>query len=140
MAFVHSQRNPVSEAQDIWALGVMAFEAFTNTTAIGRFSSKEHVAGLASGQKEYPWEEFVSGGASNASDHSEGSFASAHGATDISRQMSAGERTRWARKTFLRSRARPVLEACLQRDSTKRPSAAQLLRMIDSIGAATVAR
>jgi hypothetical protein len=116
----------------------MAFEAFTNTTAIGRFSSKEHVIALARGEKDYPWEEFVSVGASNASEYSEGGAASVH-ASDDGSESAASDRARAARKTFLRSRARPAVEACLQRDPAKRPSAAQLLRMIDSLGAATVA-
>ena len=43
-------------AQDVWALGVMVFEAFTRKPAVDPFGGVEGCVALARGEKQYPWE------------------------------------------------------------------------------------
>ena len=44
-------------AQDIWALGIMVFEAFTRKPAVDPFGGPDGCKALARGEKQYPWEE-----------------------------------------------------------------------------------
>ena len=46
----------VDPAQDVWALGVMVFEAFTRKPAVDPFGGVEGCVALARGDKQYPWE------------------------------------------------------------------------------------
>ena len=51
------KRNVTAEpAQDIWALGVMVFEAFTRQAAVDPLCGVGGCTALARGDKLYPWE------------------------------------------------------------------------------------
>lgn len=89
-------------ASDIWALGVVAYEAMSGRGA-HRFVSSEELAASAYGQRNYVWE-------------------TPEGSTE----------------QFVRSRACHIVLQCLRREPERRPTAAQLLQMIDRVSNATM--
>lgn len=94
-----ARRNvPADPAQDIWALGMMAYECLTHSTVFPVYMSPEAVFATAAGDAQYPWE------VANKD------------------------------PSFHKSKARPVITACLSREPRKRPTAQQLLKMIDALG------
>jgi serine/threonine protein kinase len=53
----HEKRDTVATAaQDIWALGAMVFEAFSQVAAVNPFGGREACVRLARGEEQYPWE------------------------------------------------------------------------------------
>jgi serine/threonine protein kinase len=58
-AFAGRQMIPADPAQDIWALGVMAYECLTHSTVFPTFRNPRIVFAVAAGQSKYPWEEDV---------------------------------------------------------------------------------
>lgn len=53
----HEKRNvTATAAQDIWALGVMVFEAFSREAAVDPFGGPRMCVRLAQGEEQYPWE------------------------------------------------------------------------------------
>ena len=88
---------PAYPSADIWALGVIMWEALTHRAAFARFAPKSDVIAAAAGTALYPWEAAT---------------------------LDA---------PFARSRIRLAVEACLQRDAAARPSAAELVSMIDRL-------
>ena len=53
----HEQRAvPAAPSQDVWALGVMVFEALTRRPAVDPFGGAEGCKKLARGEAQYPWE------------------------------------------------------------------------------------
>jgi serine/threonine protein kinase len=150
-AFAAQRRVRAEPSHDVWALGVMVFEALTGRSAIDRYSDQEDVIAFAEGRERYPWEEMAATGDADVA--MGGAFAglcnedmrtinagSARDARSASSEGGAGDtpqvEARRAR-AFLRRRTRPALEACLRRDPAARPAASELLRMIDSLGSAT---
>jgi serine/threonine protein kinase len=138
-AFAERREQAVSAAHDIWALGVMVFEALTQSRAISPYSTKQDIFDMASGDTKYPWEDMLlEGAADDAHLHVsevEGSV-SGEGSETCVPAAKASASPGQARK-FLKSKARPAIEACLQRDPSQRPTAPQLLRMIDRMASAT---
>ena len=63
LGFESGEKAPVATSHDIWALGVMVFEALTGSAVIPGWATKEWVLGLAKGEAQYPWEEMASTGA-----------------------------------------------------------------------------
>ena len=57
IAYDNKQRVAAAPAQDVWALGVMVFEAFTRKPAVDPFRGAEGCKQLARGEAKYPWEE-----------------------------------------------------------------------------------
>ena len=96
-AFDDKSRIMSAAAQDVWALGVMVFEAFTRKPAVDPFGGVEGCVALARGEKQYPWE--------------------------------AAEQA----QAFGGSRARQLVESCLERDPEQRPTAAALVNAITMI-------
>jgi serine/threonine protein kinase len=125
VAFAAKSRIAAEPSHDVWALGVMVVEALTGRSAISRYSSQEDVIALAKGERLYPWEEMVATGGSVAT--------GANGVGEVGDGKPADEAE--GAQAYLRSRARPALEACLRRDAAARPAASELLRMIDNLGA-----
>jgi serine/threonine protein kinase len=85
-------------SQDIWALGVVAYECLTHSAAFPVFCTREDIDAAAQGTCPYPWE--------------------------------ADKRS----MLFVKSKARPLIEACLSRSAARRPTAQQLLARIDALG------
>ena len=50
------RRVPSDPAQDVWALGVMAYEALTHSSAFPQFASAADIVAAAAGTHEYVWE------------------------------------------------------------------------------------
>jgi serine/threonine protein kinase len=98
-----NQEIPVSPAQDVWALGVMAFESIVRCKTLRTMGD---IADCANGAQLYPWE-----------------------------AESAAQPPAWRQ-----SRLRPLLAPCLSRDPAQRPTAAQLLAAVGSIGHALTMR
>lgn len=66
MARAYAARSPVSTdgAADIWALGVIVYEAISGSHAFPRLSGTEPILKCAHGGAKYPWEgDGVAGGA-----------------------------------------------------------------------------
>jgi serine/threonine protein kinase len=55
-AYAARQKIPADPAQDIWALGVMAYECLTHSTVFPVYLEPRVVFAAASGQTKYPWE------------------------------------------------------------------------------------
>lgn len=56
IAFANKRTVTASPAQDVWALGVMVFEAFTRTPAVDPLGGVDGCTALARGEALYPWE------------------------------------------------------------------------------------
>ena len=59
LVIAHEERRPVTAtaALDVWALGVMVFEAFARRPAVATGARVEGCRRLARGAERYPWEE-----------------------------------------------------------------------------------
>ena len=57
VAYERKEEVIADAASDIWALGVMVFEAFTRKPAVDPFGGAEGAKKLARGELKYPWEE-----------------------------------------------------------------------------------
>ena len=90
----------VSPACDIWALGVMCYEAIAQKMAL---TTMADVFDGASGTKQFPWE-----------------------------APAAQQPDAWRR-----SRLRSLIQPCLSRDASTRPTAAQIVQLIERVGSAT---
>ena len=55
-AYAARQRAPADPAQDVWALGVIAYECLTFTRAFPAFSPAESVFAAAAGHAQYAWD------------------------------------------------------------------------------------
>ena len=55
-AYSARRRVPSNPAQDVWALGVMAYEALTHSSAFPQFASEADIIEAAAGTREYVWE------------------------------------------------------------------------------------
>ena len=58
VVIAYDNKRPVTAAAacDVWALGVMVFEAFTRKPAVDPFGGAEGAKKLARGELRYPWE------------------------------------------------------------------------------------
>ena len=56
IAYDDQRRVTAAAACDVWALGVMVFEALTRTPAVDPFQGVEGAKKLARGELRYPWE------------------------------------------------------------------------------------
>ena len=56
LAFNDKRSVAVTPAQDVWALGVMVFEALTRQPAVDPFGRVPGCLALARGERAYPWE------------------------------------------------------------------------------------
>ena len=100
-SFAAGMRIAAHPAADIWALGVMVYEALTDGAVFPPYATPpSDVYAAASGSVRYPWE--------------------------LDRD-----------KQFSRYRVRPAVEACLARDPAARPSAVELITMIDRLANVT---
>lgn len=117
-ALAEGRRVEIAGAHDVWALGVMVFEAFTGGPAIAPTSGRQHVIDLANGHTSYLWECLTENESANTA--------------EVCR-VSEGLSTEQA-SAFLRSKARGAVVACLQREPEECPSAAQLLEMLNELG------
>lgn len=54
----HYAHQPLAAlpSQDVWALGVMTYEAFAREPAVDPWAVRGHCADLAGGAASYPWE------------------------------------------------------------------------------------
>ena len=99
--YAAGMRVAAHPAADIWALGVMVYEALTDGAVFPPYTTTPgDVYAAASGSARYPWE--------------------------LDRDAQ-----------FSRYRVRPAVEACLARDPAARPSAVQLITMIDRLANVT---
>jgi serine/threonine protein kinase len=102
LAWHDKQKVKASEAHDIWALGVMVFEALCQEAAIDPFGGPPLCVRMAQGKEQYPWEGRKKGG------------------------------------LFWDSRARDLVKACLARDPSIRPPAAEVVQRIRKITYSTL--
>ena len=58
MIIAYNDKRPITAdaACDVWALGVMVFEAFTRQPAVDLFGGADGTLKLARGELAYPWE------------------------------------------------------------------------------------
>lgn len=63
MAFENNIKVTTATPQDVWALGVMVFEAFTRMPAVDPLGGAKGCSALARGEQLYPWESQAQGGA-----------------------------------------------------------------------------
>ena len=100
-SYAAGMRTTAHPSADVWALGVMVYEALTDDAVFPPFvTAARDVFAAARGSVRYPWE--------------------------LDRDAQ-----------FSRYRVRPAVEACLARDPAARPSAVQLITMIDRLANVT---
>ena len=56
VAFDEKRKVEAAPAQDVWALGVMVYEAFTRNPGVDPFGGANGAKQLARGELQYPWE------------------------------------------------------------------------------------
>jgi serine/threonine protein kinase len=112
-AYCARQLVTVHPAQDVWALGVIVYEAITGAPAFGRMANLDTVYAAAHGQAAYAWEAGARGGTSGGGGGSDGAAA------------------------FARSRVREAVLRCLHREPARRPTASQVLKAVDRVGSET---